>query len=348
MLLSHYVRPDNHQRGFYPGGASGVVYFLILSGFVLCAAYSAKLQTNNFTYKDYISKRLIRVVPLNWLALAMSVALAFGVVEIEKLSVALNIFSVQAWCPDSRYCYGMNVPSWALGPILLFYFLFPLFYRLLKKTPKKFVAIFTTLLTALLIFYALLPDHYEPTTWIVRVFPPFRLVEFIFGMLTYEAYILIKNSKLGERIAALRFSVKSIIEIATIALWFLFLWIYYRLDNRWLSSVVWWIPTLVMILTLALLDSRGGIVTRLLHLRPLVYLGEVSFCIYLTHTITFSFLGRVYHHFNYYPTMPLAMVFTIICCIIMGILIYEFFDKPLTKYLRRKLQSKSKKADHVS
>lgn len=337
VLLSHYSYPGTTDRAFYPGGASGVVYFLILSGFVMCASYANKINSSTFNYKEYLAKRAFRVLPLNWAALLGAVALAYGLFELPKLAIALNFFTLQAWVPDEELYYGFNIPSWTLGPIILFYILFPYIYRQLKSSPRRFLSVFVAVTLALLIVYYFLPDDSPITTWIVRLLPPVRLVEFIIGMLLYELYVLTNNSKMGEKLQGLSFAVKSIIELSLIGVWLGFLWLFHQVGERWTSSVIWWIPTGLLLFGIALFEKKGGCVTRLLHLRPLVYLGEVSFCIYLTHILTFKLVGRTCHFFGITPSMPYDLIVELVVCVIVGIIVFEMFDKPVNRYLRTRL-----------
>lgn len=341
VLLSHYTIPSIGQRAFYPGGASGVVYFLILSGFVMCASYASKITAKDFNYRKYIAKRFIRVMPLNWLALLGAVVLAWMLETPPELRLSLlNTFALQAWWPFGGDYYGINVPSWCLAPILLFYLLFPFIYKMLKGAPKLFISIYALLVAALLIGYKFLPNDFYWVVWTVRVFPPFRLVEFTIGMILYELYVILDKSQFTDRLLRLPYAGKTAIEVVAILIWIGFVRLFPRLDTRWLSSVMWWIPTTLLFITFALLDRDGGFFTRVLHRRPLIYLGEVSFCIYLTHWVCFSFLSACLTHFKLVLPDSLHLTLYLIFCVIIGILVYEFFDKPLSRALRKKLVEK--------
>lgn len=337
VMLSHLSYLGTNDRVFYPGGASGVVYFLILSGFVMCATYADKINSANFSYRNYITKRALRIVPLNWVSLLAAIVLVYGIIELPKLAIVLNFFSLQAWVPDEELYYGFNVPSWTLGPILLFYLLFPYFYRQLKSNIKSFVAWFAVGVTCLMVFYCFLPDDTPTTTWIVRLLPPVRLVEFIIGMLIFEMYVLVANSGLEKKLLSLSYAQKTLIETGLVVVWLLFLWLFHHVGERWTSSVIWWIPTAIVIMGFALLERNGGLFSQLLHFRPLVYLGEISFCIYLTHTLTTKFIGRIYHILHAEPTAAAYLILNIVGSIFVGIIVFELFDKPVNRYLRKRL-----------
>src|SRR5262249_8314784 len=53
--------------GFWPDGATGVNIFFVISGFVMVVS-TAKLKSVADSWKIFVKRRIIRIVPMYWLA----------------------------------------------------------------------------------------------------------------------------------------------------------------------------------------------------------------------------------------------------------------------------------------
>lgn len=66
-----------HHLDLYPhGGGIAVSFFFILSGFSLTIGYRDRVLQPEFSYSNYITKRLVKFYPLHWLILFFVVALS--------------------------------------------------------------------------------------------------------------------------------------------------------------------------------------------------------------------------------------------------------------------------------
>lgn len=54
VFLSHFVVNQAGDRAYYDGGTMGVEYFIVLSGFVLCAGYEKRVDETGISYKDFM------------------------------------------------------------------------------------------------------------------------------------------------------------------------------------------------------------------------------------------------------------------------------------------------------
>ncbi|GAB7188708.1 acyltransferase [Kitasatospora sp. Ki12] len=174
-------------------GYAGVSFFFVLSGFVL--TWSAR---DGETPGTFWRRRLARIYPTHlvvWTAALLLFARA------APVRVWLpNLLLVHAESPDPDVNSGMNIPSWSLCCELLFYLLFPLLHRALRRLPDRGVgpAAAVALLAAAAVAAAnaaLLPDRPRipqlPVSldqlWFGYLFPPARLPEFALGMLLARA-----------------------------------------------------------------------------------------------------------------------------------------------------------------
>lgn len=98
IFLHHFV--VNGKGLFEAGGTYGVSFFMILSGFVMSMGYEDKIMFSEFSYKEFIFKRVIRVYPLHLLCL-------FGFIVLNILQflyplISLRVvYSIYYWIPVS-------------------------------------------------------------------------------------------------------------------------------------------------------------------------------------------------------------------------------------------------------
>lgn len=337
VFLSHAVVDDHNGRIFHEGGPAGVQFFFMLSGFVLCAAYHGQLTEHRFDYGNYLRRRFVRIFPVHWLALAYCVALLLIFSLPDAGALAANFFAVQAWTPT--YEYGLNVPSWALGPILFFYLLFPILFMWQarhKVSFRLFCAVGAAVLLGLTVFQPVAPDGDFPThneAWINRLFPPVRLLDFCVGMLVWECYVRMKDRRFDCRH-------KTAAEVCVVALWIVTAVLSVHVAQKWQTQFLWAIPTAMLILTFALFNEEGGKVSRFMQLRPLVYFGNISMVFYLFH-IACSTTWYILLYKFIIPGEPVnhALIIgtALVLSLIASVAVTHLFDRPIGNYLRRRM-----------
>lgn len=328
VLLSHYDLGGS-ERVFYPGGAMGVTFFLMLSGFVMSLAYSPSICSDEFNYRDYLSRRVRRIYPLHWIMFFITLVVLYHFHFIysnwEKL---FNFFGLQGWNPFWDF-YGVNVPSWYLAPLILFYILFPSIYRVYARNHNSFFIASGMIVISLILYIEfLLPLGNVNITWCVRVCPPVRLVECIIGILLFISYKKINGY---GRVSSLSIGWATLIEIGVVALWVIMAYEFENIDVRWQSSVMWWLPAALTIMVFALFDGRGGVVSRVLRWHPLLVLGEASMCLFLMHDTILFIFRRTLRHEGIDFTQPPIIVATIAFCLISALLAHKHIESPLSR-----------------
>ncbi|MDA3647017.1 acyltransferase [Saccharopolyspora indica] len=175
-------------------GIWGVTCFFVLSGFVLTWSSSAGDRA-----PDFLRRRLVKVFPNHVVVFAAAVViLLVSGAAIDPGAAVATLFLVQAWSPDSAVLLNsINGVTWSLSAELLFYVLFPVLIRPVRRIPVQrlwFAFAVVAVLAMSLPYLAriALPDQpmsiFSETTpwprqWAVEFFPPGRLLEFVAGML---------------------------------------------------------------------------------------------------------------------------------------------------------------------
>jgi peptidoglycan/LPS O-acetylase OafA/YrhL len=138
--------PSIVERGYL-----GVELFFILSGFILCHVYLRGFGEQRFSYGSFLWNRLARIYPLHLatclglIGLALAAGLAGIEVDASLLdwrSLPANLALLHAWgfAPTSAF----NHPSWSISAEAFAYLSFPLFAAVawrLRNKPWLFLGV---------------------------------------------------------------------------------------------------------------------------------------------------------------------------------------------------------------
>lgn len=286
-------------------GDAGVTFFFVLSGFILTYVYQHRLSAKGSVRKFYYT-RWARIWPLHIVTLVIYILLFMNFRQVLNHDVASRkllacTLLVQSWIPIYGYNFAFNSVSWSISTEAFFYFMFP--WLLLKRRmfwPTFFVLIAAT--AALLVLGSIYHDEITKNTWIVvptlvHTLPVVRLIEFMTGMAIGRLYLsLLDRGNSFLLPARRRIIVDTVIEIAAIAA---LVWFY---DLRFgvlgfpeASPIVRTFlaktgPVLVFALIIFFFSHTQGLIVRFLSLRPMVYLGEISFAFYMVHMMVIHYL----------------------------------------------------------
>lgn len=339
IFLSHYVLGPGDTRAFYAGGTMGVEFFIVLSGFVMCAGYERKVETHNISYRDFMTRRLIRIYPLHLLSLLAWMVLVFGFSPWWPDVIGINALLVQAWIPAQRVFYGCNTPSWCLSVFLFLYAVFPFLIDAFHRNSKRFTIVFAAFWIAFVVYLAFLPDNLDLNynLWLTKIAPPVRLIDFMIGMMLWQLYIKLKDSRLAQKLQSQIVTTKTFIELVPLLLYIPSVMVESVLPSKWSTAAIWWLPTILCVMTYALMDGKGGVLSRLFDSCWLVSFGNASFCFYLMHTLVIGAVNRFCRHFDCMQE-PLAMMFiTLAVAVIASMVVSQWLDVPFGRFLRKKL-----------
>ena len=287
-------------------GHVGVTFFFVLSGFILAWCYHRTFATTADADRPRATRRFWRArVARGWpLHAAMFLAVVPLALFEAGISVtgllttawqgALNLFLLHAWVPfggPDGLADSFNAPSWTLSVEALFYLLFPALATLLVHRLRWGVAQLALLATAAWFALGALgfalagSDRGE---WVMRVLPAVRLVDFVVGVALGLAVVQrLQRAKLEGRTATRAPSTRwTIVEAVTLAAACAspLAWALVASDvlPDTLGTSWFHLPVIAAAIVVVSLE-RGTISRRILAWRPLVWLGEVSYALYLVH-----------------------------------------------------------------
>lgn len=158
-------------------GGFGVSLFFVLSGFVL--SWSA----GDVALRPFLARRFARVWPAH--AVVWLTFILLGIVGIASKTAPIpaiaNLALVQAWFPGLGWANTVNGVAWTLSCEAFFYLVFPLCYRAACRLQPRGL-----LIAALGVTFSgigLNALYLTPRHTVVSTFPPFRLWEFLLGIL---------------------------------------------------------------------------------------------------------------------------------------------------------------------
>ena len=332
---------------------AGVSFFLMASGFLLALKHPME-QADGAACRRFIWSHALKLYPLHWLTLVMwMAAMAFlGMLIIKPLTLTLNATLLHPWSLLHSIYYSYNKFSWFLGALLFCYLCYPLlarWYMPLKLPLKVLIVGGLFLIDAVLLAFLGGNDYYRTALY---VFPPVRIIDFIIGMtLASVSSDFKKLSVLGKSKDG------TDIELISIALISLVVMLYRSTPGLlpWGDTMLWWIPVALILVACLIYDKREGFIGKLLASKPMQWLGNISFEIYMLQGIAalvFNYLvAPLLGHFGFGQPSPFDTAaetdlfsvnpYTLIAWFILPIdillawLVNRLFTRPLRRLLSK-------------
>lgn len=228
---------------------------------------------------SFLKKRICRIYPTYFLCLIIALLVSVCLAEpIRWIKILPSFFMVQSWIPYKDVYFAGNSVSWYVSVSVFCYMFFPLLAKLVKKNSNVVVVVSVSIY---LILCFLVPLEYEHA--LLYINPLFRTVDFVLGMWIYE----ILNRKIGQsinnRIVAMTKGGRLCCEMGSILLCLFFIIFSLRFHNALNYAVLWWVPSLTLIVIYYILDQNPGGVSKILQNKHLVILGSISYAFYLLH-----------------------------------------------------------------
>lgn len=266
IVCFHFAMHEFDQMTF-----AGVTFFFMLSGFLVTYRSSS-------LGKQFYSRRLGRIFPLHWLVLIAMIVL--NVVFMHKFhygwDLPLHIALLQSWVPQPAVIYNYSIHAWFLSSLVFCVCLTPLLVKFLNKLSNKarWIVIFSVCAIVILINLIICDDLND----YFYVFPITRLVDYTLGTVLG---LTLRDHNNSRQISIAR---ATGIEVVTLIIFAAFIAMHAS-GNAWAhklgNSPLWWVPMTLLITSCTFLNGNEGLIGKLLRLKPLLWLGTISFEIYL-------------------------------------------------------------------
>jgi len=333
---------DHLGTGSHTGGL-GVLFFFLLSGFIIAFTYSSRTTTLSAPALSAIyASRFGRIFPIHLFTLALAIPIATA--PSGPFVFITNALLMHSWYPSHLDYFSYNSVSWTLSIEWAFYLTFPFMLHAIKSlkldTSRVGLALIYLLpIVALSAVSLLYVDRMEPFNqywWLLKISPLNALV-FVSG-----AAIGLQHINAGPRSpsrgAATCLEVGSLAGIAAL----------YAMLVRWgvgktlpLDYTLLFIPAFSLCIH-AFSLSRGW-VSAVLSWAPLVKLGELSFSIYMFHLILIRYADSYIIQVSGTSATAYAQVALVAATIALSYVAYHTIESPCrhaSKALGKRLASR--------
>ncbi|WP_314407312.1 acyltransferase family protein [uncultured Gemella sp.] len=350
---------------YLPGGFLGVDLFFVLSGYLISSLIIKEYRkTGSINLYNFYLRRARRLLPAVYFMITVGIILMvmFNEVLLKKShldAIFGYIYSSNWWYIFHKLDYfdsfGSQSPFkhlWSLAIEEQFYMIFPLLFLLINskkkgkdgtyKLSKSFLYIVLGLIFVSLITHILLFDINN----ISRIYfgtdtRAFSLLVGVVGAILYPMDKL--NTKITPQ-ENIVYSVISLISIATL----ITIMIYTSEYNTWLYRGGFLLVAILGIIIIISSGKQHTVMAKLLSFKPVVFIGKISYSLYLWHFPILVLTTPVSEIGN--PNI-FYVILRVILTFIVAIISYVFVETPIRKLgfknyvsvIYKKLVKKSKK-----
>jgi peptidoglycan/LPS O-acetylase OafA/YrhL len=316
-------------------GFISVSYFILLSGFVLGYNYNTRARDGELDRKRFWEARFTRIYPIYLLSLLLSL----GTLGAEYRShthgmfwtgVVLTPLLLQGWIP--AVATFLNTPAWTMSAEAFYYVIFPWLAR--SKKPErvgpyvaKLAVVWVLGLTPGALYMAFNPDgiahpdrwSYGPWLWALKYTPYAHIFSFVFGVMLANLDAMIpRASRVRLWLGLIGFGgIYGILSMGPL--------VPYAIIHDGL---------LMPLFAFIVLGLAGeNLLAQALGVRPLVFVGEASYCLYLLHFA----LWNMIHNSHVLETLGLSRFdpwFSYVLLIVLSLVALYFIEKPAQRKLR--------------
>lgn len=293
-VVLYHLRPSRLTGGFL-----GVTLFFTLSGYLATKSIMRATARDGFSYPRYICRRVARMMPPIVVTIALTAVATYIAapsllpkVQQDALPSALFLSNWFYIFRNVSYFAAAGLPSplthlWFCGVQMQFYLVWPLILMVLcSKTRSRNTAIGVTI-TFILISTAAMALMFDPMADTSRVYygTDARAAELLCGALAAIAAPRLREMLSGD--ARTPGASKGISKVNAISIAWLVAVIAGALmltgESAWLYRGGFLLLALLTGLLIICAQNTECIVRRLLSVKPLVWLGQRSFSVYLVH-----------------------------------------------------------------
>lgn len=323
-------------------GFISVSYFILLSGFVLAYNYSERARNGELDRKRFYEARFTRIYPIYFLSLLLSV----GQLKVEYpahthamfwTGVVLTPLLLQGFVP--AVATFLNTPAWTMSAEAAYYAIFPWVAK--WKRPEriaphlvKMAGVWMLGLVPGTLYMVFNPDgiprpdrwSYGPWLWALKYTPYSHVFSFIFGVMLADLdRMMVRTGRLRLWLGIIGFGgIYGILNLGSL--------VPYAIIHDGL------LMPLFACLILGLAGENP--LAHALGVRPLVFVGEASYCLYLLHfnlwnMIHGSHVLDVLGLSRFDPWLSYALM------IALAVFALYFIEKPAQRKLRQWLHATS-------
>jgi peptidoglycan/LPS O-acetylase OafA/YrhL len=323
VVLFHYTKEFFPQHRFFSFGWSGVDLFFVISGFVLYYQVKKRYYKDGKTqYISYLRNRAIRIIPAYYVSVIATI-LFFGKDKFFTSIFPLHLSFLYIF--DYDVAISVQPLYWTLAVEVQFYIFLILIAPLF--TGKNGMKWFLSLIGFNVVYRLIFPLFYSAssnTGLVLGNILPGRISEFCYGMII--AKIFIERVELMDKMRRPLIAVSIVfLAVAIISVcWAVWLRIGDSVLDHQIVNTLYY-PFLGMGYGLLFfLVVLIPILKRIASLKPVVFIGTISYSIYLWHVFALRLVGNLL-------TGAAGFLFTLIATIVISTVSYYFIERTFLK-----------------
>lgn len=318
MVFFFHVTHGAGQWLDFNWGNTGVDLFFIISGYVIFLSVS-----KNATLKQFTKSRFIRLFPTYWFSATLTYLLIHLYFKLTSPDFAIFPFADYLInLTMLQHFFGIaniDQPYWTLAVELQFYFIIALLLASHRLKHIHYIALIISVVSVLLRVFVAANAGYDYH----RYFPFSEYSPLFFiGVLFYQRQQRAITNQLFFVMLALQLIMQYFLFSST--------------GREIFVSHTEYALLLVFYIGLFFLLGLGKL--SFLTIKPLLFLGEISYALYLTHQfITVNLLMPLcleYFHLNFWLS---AVLITLPVCLLTASFITYYVQYPAAAWLRKKL-----------
>ena len=352
-VMAGYLHNQNiAENTFLYNGFRGVDLFFVLSGFILMHVHAGDfLSLQGATVRQFYLLRFFRVYPLNTVVLIALIPLAFGLPSIVEwfrtdhgvpIPYHSNDFSTagleqslllaQTWTVAKLGEW--NGPAWSLSAEVFAYAFFPMLAWLLVRARSAAVCVLAAVASLSTLMLLLVLGHHtqdSPTG-------TFGLIRCVFGFLAGSCMARAFQLRKASGGAAWRGEVLAWLSILIIA---------GTLSAPKFNMFI----VFGFCLLIYALAWQNSLFDRLLSSGPAMFLGRISFSLYMVHYIPMKLsLWFLQTHLEEagLPVRVACLAAVPLVCVLLALMLYKGVELPFQRYARSVLHRSRRSTPQVA
>ncbi len=288
---------------FIPSLTNLVFLFMTISGFGMCCGYYNKIMDRKIDIVDFYKKRYKKILPFFAFLCLIDFVMSPGLNALYEVFANLTL------------CFGL-IPNaeisvigvgWFLGTVFAFYLLFPFFCFLISDKKRAWFSFAASIIMNYICAY-----YFD----VNRKAIAYSFVYFMVGGMVF----LYKDAVVG----------KKNVQIILIALLLVVVTAFYIVgaDSVFLTLLM------ILINAIILLYGMGASPKSVLNSKPLKFLGEISFELYLCHMLIYRVIEKL--HLLRLTSNELLNYLIVYVLVVIGAVIFAVLSKRLLQLLPRR------------
>lgn len=338
LIRLYFGRSDDYMNPIiFHLGRVGVTGFFVLSGYLISYSILKRMANNEWSIGRFYAARIFRIWPLYFFVIIMAI---YVLPNINQLQFIVPGFVIDARIETFNYWYYLFLmpqvplinnyilpfaePTWSIGVEEIFYLIIPIVIMFSKKRINQILIAFISIFLIakyIVIYYYQLPF----SDYVAKLFNYYRYDCVAFGCLI--AVMHFNSNKVFMAINKLH-------ALAAIVL------IYIMFKNLTINSYDYFPFAICFGVIISYFVKEE---TTFKSPKWLIYIGTISYSLYLTHEIVVVYFVNL--DFDK-KSMPLTYIICLIFAIILASIIYYIIEKPFmdlykSKILKNKIETKT-------